>query len=216
MTIVADDGAVRILRLELGPFATNAYIVTCCSEGESLLVDAPAEADIIIDRLRGTKPRYILLTHGHMDHVGALDRLRAELRIPLGAHPADSGNLEPPPEIPLGDGDTIPLGNLSLTVLHTPGHTPGSLCFTVGRYLLSGDTIFPGGPGVTGTPAAFQQIVTSISEKILVLPDDTLVYPGHGDATVLRQEKDQFAAFASRSHDPDMCGSVVWLSDRGE
>ncbi|MFU8796615.1 MAG: MBL fold metallo-hydrolase, partial [Dehalococcoidia bacterium] len=175
MTTVADDGAVRIERLELGPFATNAYIVTCYSGGESLLVDAPAEADIIIDKLSGTRPRYILLTHGHIDHIGALDRLRARLRIPLGVHPADSHNLEQSPEISLSDGDTIMLGKLKLTVIHTPGHTPGSLCFSVGRYLLSGDTIFPGGPGSTGTPAAFQQIVRSISEKILVLPDDTKV-----------------------------------------
>jgi len=212
MTIVVEDGAIRIERLELGPFATNAYIVTCCRSGESLLVDAPAEADVITDRLRSTEPRCILLTHNHIDHVGALAELRTGLKVPLAAHPADSDNLEPRPEMSLSDGDTIPLGSVELTVLHTPGHTPGSLCIRAGGYLVSGDTLFPGGPGSTGSPAAFQQIVRSISEKILVLPDDTAVFPGHGDSTVLRQEKDQFAVFASRSHDPHLCGSVVWLS----
>ncbi len=212
MTIVAEDGTMRIERLELGPFATNAYIVTCCRADESLLIDAPAEADIILDSLRSTTPRYILLTHNHMDHVGALARLRTELKVPLAAHPADSDDLEPPPEVLLSDGDTITLGYLEFTVLHTPGHTPGSLCFRAGRHLMSGDTIFPGGPGATSSPAAFQQIVKSISEKILMLPDDTTVYPGHGDATVLKQEKDQFAAFASRSHDPHLCGGVRWVS----
>ena len=88
----------------------------------------------------------------------------------------------------------------------------GSLCFKVGRYLISGDTIFPGGPDKTGSPADFKQIVKSITEKIFVLPDDTQIYPGHGDSTVLRKEKDEFAIFSSRPHNPDLYGDVLWLS----
>ena len=82
----------------------------------------------------------------------------------------------------------------------------------MGRYLISGDTIFPGGPGKTGTPADFKQIVKSIETRLFVLPDDTEVYPGHGDATVLDKEKKEFATFASKSHDPNLCGDVLWLS----
>jgi glyoxylase-like metal-dependent hydrolase (beta-lactamase superfamily II) len=78
--------------------------------------------------------------------------------------------------------------------------------------LISGDTIFTAGPGKTRSPAAFEQIVESITEKIFVLPDDTQIYPGHGDATVLKKEKDEFAVFSSRSHNPDLCGDVLWLS----
>jgi glyoxylase-like metal-dependent hydrolase (beta-lactamase superfamily II) len=212
MAVVIKDDDIQIEKLELAPFGTNAYIVVCLQTKASLLVDAPGEADTILDRLQGTNPKYILLTHNHRDHVGVLDELRSKLGVPLVAHTSDSGGLSSPPEMLMGDGDTILLGNLKFEVLHTPGHTPGSLCFKVGRYLLSGDTIFPGGPGRTGSPDAFRQIVKSITEKIFILPDDTPVYPGHGDSTVLKKEKDEFAVFSSRPRDPEFHGEVAWLS----
>jgi len=212
MSVIAEDEEIRIERLELGPWGTNAYIVVCPKTGDSLVVDAPAEAVKIIDALKGTSPKYILLTHNHIDHLGALDELRAKLEVPLAAHPLDSKGLTSPPERRLGDGETVRLGGLNIEVLHTPGHTPGSLCFRSGRYLISGDTIFPGGPGKTGSPDNFKQIVKSITEKIFVLPNDTQVYPGHGEATVLSKEKEEFVLFSSRSHPPDLSGDVLWLS----
>jgi glyoxylase-like metal-dependent hydrolase (beta-lactamase superfamily II) len=112
----------------------------------------------------------------------------------------------------LKDGDTIEVGKLKFKVLHTPGHTPGSLCFLVGKYLISGDTIFPGGPGKTGTPADFKQIVKSLDTRLFVLPDDIEVYPGHGEGTVLGKEKKAFAVFASKPHDANLFGDVLWLS----
>jgi len=124
----------------------------------------------------------------------------------------DAGNLPSPPERLLSNGDTISLGNIRFEVLHTPPHTPGSLCFKAGRYLISGDTISPGGLGVTRTPADFRQIIKSITEKIVVLPGDTQVFPGHGDPTVLNKEKEEFAVFSSRTHDPKLCGQMLWLS----
>lgn len=211
MTIVAEDDAIRLDRLELGPFGTNAYVLTCQRTRDSSLIDAPAEPRIIIDKLKDTTARYIFLTHSHIDHIGALARLRVELKVPLAAHAADTGNLTPPPEMLLNDGDIVSLGELKLTILHTPGHTSGSLCFMVGRYLISGDTIFPGGPGKTSSSDDFRQIIKSLTEKIFVLPDDIQIYPGHGDSTVLRKEKDEFAVFVSRPHARDLCGDVRWL-----
>lgn len=212
MVVMVKDDDIQIEKLELGPFGTNAYIIVCPRTGESVLIDTPAEANRIRERLEDTKPRYILLTHNHMDHLGAFAELRAGLKVPVAAHATDAGNLPSPPEILLNDGDTIQVGNITLEVFHTPGHTPGSLCFKSGRYLISGDTIFPGGPGKTRTPDDFRQIIRSITEKILVMPDDTRIYPGHGDATSVKKAKDEVAVFSSRPHNPNLCGDVLWLS----
>jgi hydroxyacylglutathione hydrolase len=212
MVVVAKDDAIQIEKVELGPFGTNAYVLVCRATGDSVLVDTPAEADKIIERLKGTNPRYILITHNHMDHLGAFSELRSRLAVPVAAHPLDAERLPSPPDILLNDADTVSFGNVELRVLHTPGHTPGSLCFLTGHYLISGDTLFPGGPGKTRSPADLRQVIESITKKIFVLPDDTQVYPGHGDATVLKKEKEEFAVFSSRSHDPGLCGDVLWLS----
>lgn len=213
MTIIVNDNNIRIERMQLGPWGTNTYTVVCQQTRESLVVDAPANAKKIVASLEGTSPRYILLTHDHSDHTGALAELRGQLRVPLAAHPADSRSLKTPPEISLKDGDTIMLGNIELEVRHTPGHTPGSLCFLAGKYLLAGDTIFPGGPGKTWSPDDFRQIVESIKEKVFTLLDDTVICPGHGDSTTVGQAKEEYAVFASRPHSPSLCGDVLWLSD---
>ena len=212
MVVVAKDDHIQIERLELGPFGTNAYIIICQKSRDSVVIDAPADARSIMERLKGTNPRYILLTHSHMDHLGALSELRSGLGVPLGAHAADSRRLSSPPEILLNDGDTVSFGNIKLEVLHAPGHTPGSLCFRAGQYLIAGDTIFPGGPGKTASPGDLRQIIESITRSIFVLPDDTGIYPGHGEPTTVRQAKEEFAVFSSRPHDPNLCGDVLWLT----
>jgi glyoxylase-like metal-dependent hydrolase (beta-lactamase superfamily II) len=200
---IARNEYVRIDRLKLGPFDTNSYIVTCPLTGDSVLVDAPAEASEILKASKGTHPRYILITHNHGDHIGALSELKSKLRIPIGAHHLDAKGLPLRPDILLEDGGKVSYGDIDLKVLHTPGHTPGSLCFLVGKHLISGDTIFFGGPGKTKSPTDLKLIIESITHKLFVLPDDTTIYPGHGDSTLLRKEKENFAIFSSRSHDPN-------------
>jgi len=212
MPIVERDDRLQIEKLELEPFGTNAYIVVCRATGDSVLIDAPGEAKKIVERLEGTNPRYILMTHGHIDHVGALSELKSRLEIPVSAHSLDAGNLPVHPDILLNDGDEVSFGSVRLMVLHTPGHTPGSVCFLTGQYLISGDTIFPGGPGRTNTPGDLKRIIESITDKIFPLPDATRVHPGHGDSTVLKKEKEEFAVFSSRPHAPNLCGDVLWLS----
>lgn len=211
MSNIVNDEDIRIEKLQMGPYGTNCYIVVCNRTKESLVIDAPAHADRIASKLSGTQPKYILLTHDHMDHIGALAALRSKLNIPLGTHTLDSSQVSPAPEISLKDGDTIPLGNLVFDVLHTPGHTPGGLCFITGVHLFSGDSIFPGGPGKTWSPANLKQLIGSLKAKIFVLPDETQIYPGHGEITNIRKEKEEFAVFESREHRPDLCGDVLWL-----
>jgi hydroxyacylglutathione hydrolase len=212
VAIIVNEKDIRIERMALGPYGTNCYIIVCKKTGESLVIDAPGGASEIIESLRETQPRYILLTHDHFDHTGVLAELRSQLKVPLATHLENSYRLQTPPEIVLKDGGTIALGNLKVEVLHTPGHTPGSLSFKIGPYLFAGDTLFPGGPGHTNSPRAFRQILDSITKKIFKLPDDIVIYPGHGLETTVRAAKEEYDGFASRPTSPDLCGDVLWLS----
>ena len=208
MDTVVKSESIQIERYELGPFGTNSYIMTCLKTGDSVVFDAPGDAPKILGQLQHTNPKYIFMTHNHMDHTGALAKLKSALNVPIAAHAAD--RLPIPPDMLLADGESITFGNIGLTVMHTPGHTPGSLCYYTEGYLISGDTLFPDGPGKTGSPADFRQIVESLKSKIFVLPDDTQVFAGHGDDTVLGKEKQAFEAFSARPHDPNLCGDVLW------
>jgi glyoxylase-like metal-dependent hydrolase (beta-lactamase superfamily II) len=212
MTTVIKDKNLQIDQLSLGPYGTNCYILSCRQTGESVLVDAPAEAETILEHLKGLDPKYIIITHNHMDHLEAFSELKTSLGVPVAVHPLDAGNLPSPPEVLLKDGDSLSFGKVDLKVLHTPGHTPGSICLLTGKYLISGDTIFPGGPGKTGSPADLKQIIESLTEKIFLLPEDTEIYPGHGDSTLVGKEKSEFEAFSTRTHDPGLCGDVLWHS----
>lgn len=212
MTNVVKDDRIQIEKLELGPFGTNAYILVCRNTGVSVIVDAPADAGKILESLKGTRPKYILITHNHMDHTGALAELKSTLDLPIAAHADDAGRLPVPADQLLNDGDVVSFGEIKLSVLYTPGHTPGSICFLTGSYLIAGDTLFPDGPGKTGSPADFKRILNSLTGKIFVLADDTQVFPGHGNSTILAKERKAFELFSARTHSPDLCGDVLWSS----
>ena len=112
----------------------------------------------------------------------------------------------------LADGQVISFGNQELKVLVTPGHTDGASCFLVGKHLFSGDTLFPGGPGKSRSPEALETILKSITSKLLTLPDDTQVYPGHGDDTTIAEAKRRHDVYASKSHPEGQFGDVDWLN----
>jgi glyoxylase-like metal-dependent hydrolase (beta-lactamase superfamily II) len=211
MTIVAEDNDIRIEKLDPGgEMWANPYLIVCRQTGEAALVDAPGSADRLLAQIKGNKVKYILMTHNHGDHISALAKLKEVLKVPVAGHELDAPKFPVSLDIKLEDGQRIPLGRLEIKVMHTPGHTRGSVCFLVGNYLIDGDTLFPHGPGHTVSPASFRQIIKSLEEKVFILPDDTLVFPGHGDGTVLGREKEEYRAFCLRSHG-ELSGDVLWL-----
>ena len=208
---MAAEEEVQVIKLLMGPYDNNCYVLIHPGAGESIIIDAPSEADVILSAVGATKVQRIVITHSHRDHWGALEEVKARTGAPVSYHPAEANTIPISADIPIEDGALLPLGPSWVKVLHTPGHTPGSLCLLVGNNLISGDTLFPGGPGHSRTPEALYQTVESIREKLFPLPDDTIVYPGHGQEAILRSCKAEYAVFASRSHDPDLCGDVLWL-----
>jgi hydroxyacylglutathione hydrolase len=211
MDIIVNDAKLKIQRLELSIYATNAYIVICNLTGESALIDAPTEALKIVRQLKDTHLNWILLTHSHIDHIGGLSAIRKRIPAPLAVHVGDNDPWLPfAPQRLLKDGDFLTVGKLQIQAIYTPGHTPGSMGFRIGKYLLAGDTLFPGGPGRTPDPESFRQIVRSITEKIFTLPDDTEIYPGHGGTTTVKYARAEYAVFVSHTHDANLCGDVLW------
>jgi glyoxylase-like metal-dependent hydrolase (beta-lactamase superfamily II) len=211
MEVVTDTPQLRIEKMELGSWATNSYIIQCSRTGKCALVDVPPGALTIIKELAGRVPECVLLTHNHVDHIAGLQAFRNRLNVPLAVHTLDNREWLPfSPEILLKDGQSIRIGDLEVEVLHTPGHTPGSVSFKTGRYLIAGDTLFPGGPGRTTTPQDFAQILETIEKKILPLPDDTQVYPGHGVHTSVREARLEYAGFKSRPHPEGLFGDIEW------
>jgi glyoxylase-like metal-dependent hydrolase (beta-lactamase superfamily II) len=189
-TIDVAGTAVEIRKLSVGPMDNNVYLLRDTRTDATLIVDAANDAERILREVDGLDVIGILTTHGHGDHWQALARVADATGAPVWLHTGDADMVPRAAENAVSDGDTIVIGAASATLIHTPGHTPGSTCLLLGDHLFTGDTLFPGGPGNTfGNAAAFQQIMRSLRERLFVLPDQTWVYPGHGDDTTLGTER---------------------------
>ena len=212
MTLTHSEMDLRIFSKEVGNWGNNFYVITDPQRKVAAIIDAATEADTILEAVEGVDVLYILTTHRHADHWGALEEVSAAVpKAVIAATAADAGELPIMPSLLLNDGDTLQIGSTPLRVIETPGHTPGSASFITGRHLFSGDTLFRGGPGHTVSPEDFRQVITSITTKLYVRPDETIVYPGHGPGTTIGESKAEYAVFADKSHPDDLHGDVVWL-----
>jgi glyoxylase-like metal-dependent hydrolase (beta-lactamase superfamily II) len=187
------EAAFRVRKVAVGPYENDVYAIV--SGGEALIVDGADEPDRIGGLVDGLAVTGILQTHNHGDHVQALAGLIDALDVPVFAHPSDP----PPVEFtPIGEGDTFRVGEATVTALHTPGHTPGSVCYALGSYLFSGDTLFPAGPGRTDGPERFAEIMSSLDRLFAEFPDDTRVCPGHGIDTTIGRERPSVETWRAR------------------
>jgi len=189
-----------VTRLVVGPLATNCYVVAAGEE--AVVIDPGAQVGKIVKAVRGLNVLAVLATHGHSDHVGGVDGFLAETNAPFLAPAADAPLLQrhvsAEPSRLLRDGDRLECGALTLEFVATPGHTPGSCCYYAPGVLFSGDTLFAGGVGRTDLPGGSgEALFTSIRERIFTLADETVVYPGHGEFTTVRREKDSNPFFGS-------------------
>ena len=187
-------GPLEVTKLSVGPFDNNAYLLHDPQTDEALLVDAANEAERLLAELIGDARLVgIVTTHRHYDHSQALAGVLRAHEVWNGAHPADADAIAEQvgitPDRVLQHGDTLRVGAHTVTVLHTPGHTEGSISFKLpSMQVLTGDALFPGGVGKTEGRAAFEQAIDSAEQHLLSLPGETRLSPGHGDDTEVRRE----------------------------
>lgn len=199
---------MRILRIPAGVYAANCYVVYSEETKKAIVVDPGGDVDDILKVVKdnGLDVLYIILTHGHGDHIGGVNELRPNLKAPVLIHEGDlelltdgsknlssmmaTGSIEINPDKFVKDGDIIEFGELRAKVIHTPGHTLGGICLLIGNYLISGDTLFQGSIGRTDLLGGdYEIIIKSIKNKLLTLCEDTIVLPGHGGETSIKREK---------------------------
>ena len=199
-TLHYEDTDVEIHKVVVGPIDNNVFVVRCRQTGDAVLLDAANEHDRLLELCQRLGVRKVLETHGHWDHIQAVPAVR-DAGYQVGVTAADAGML-PSYDFVLEDDTVVEVGRLRLRTIHTPGHTPGSMCFLIegSPVLLSGDTLFPGGPGATKFPgSSFSQIITSIDERLFsTLAPDTIVMPGHGDDTTIGTERPHLQEWIDR------------------
>lgn len=205
---MTDPSPLQVTVMEVGPLSENAYIVAHPATGEAAVVDPGEDAGEILGRLaaQGLSLKKILLTHGHFDHVGGVRLLKERTGATVYIHPDEVERMlgaplqaamfgldvsgPPAPDVLIGEGDVVSLGDQEFRVLHTPGHTPGHVTFVCGRLAFVGDLIFAGSIGRTDLPGGSHvALLRSVRTKIFTMPDDTALLPGHGPATTVGEER---------------------------
>lgn len=197
------NSRMDIVQIPAGPLATNAFLVSEKLSGHALIIDAPPDSLALIEQevvSRGVEPVALVITHGHWDHIVDAAAVRDRFTVPVLVHDLDRSRLEQPsheeiasltPDRILHKGDTVDLGEIEFEVLHTPGHCPGqvSLYSAADSTMFGGDTLFPSGYGTVEVPGASEEDTVQTIRRLLELPDETIVYPGHGRSTTIGRER---------------------------
>jgi hydroxyacylglutathione hydrolase len=202
---------------EVGPWPVNTYALVCPVDQKSVLIDPGADPDALLDLLAGTEPIAILVTHSHPDHIGALEKMRALLDVPVMAHSGPHfEDVALSADVWLEDGDRVSIGQCAVRVYHTPGHIKDLICFALwgddhapDRRVIVGDTIFEGGPGKTWSAEGFQTSLIALRDVVLSWPDDTVCYPGHGLAFRLGDIRPDIERFLAGDHG-GFFGDAAW------
>lgn len=195
-----------IVKVSVGPMDNNAYLVTCSRTGETLLIDAANDAPVLLEVIEKHAPKLSLIvtSHQHFDHWQALEEVAKVTGAPTAAHQLDADPLPVRPDRILAHGDTVEIGDLSFDVIHLQGHTPGSVALALdgadeATHLFTGDCLFPGGVGKTWEDGAFDQLLGDVTRRVFdVYGDSTVIYPGHGDDTMLGTERPHLAEWKER------------------
>ena len=199
LEVVWSDAGTEVHRTVVGPMDNNVYIVRCRETGDAVLVDAANEHDRLLEVCKALGVRSVVETHGHWDHIQAVPAMR-DAGYDVAVTAADAAML-PSYDLLMEDDAVIEVGRQRLRTILTPGHTPGSMCFRLEGtpVLLSGDTLFPGGPGNTSFPGGdFDTIIRSIEDRLFSLPAETIVLPGHGAATTVGTERPHLQEWIDR------------------
>jgi glyoxylase-like metal-dependent hydrolase (beta-lactamase superfamily II) len=196
-----------IVKVSVGPMDNNAYLVTCSQTGETLLIDAANDPEILLELIERFAPKLSLIvtSHQHFDHVQALEQVAKSTGAPTAAHQLDAEALPVTPDRILAHGDTVTIGELSFDVIHLTGHTPGSVALALvgadpdATHLFTGDCLFPGGVGKTWQEGDFEKLLADVTSRVFdVYGDSTVVYPGHGDDTTLGAERPHLGEWKER------------------
>jgi glyoxylase-like metal-dependent hydrolase (beta-lactamase superfamily II) len=202
-----DLDALSITKVSVGPMDNNAYLLVCRATNEALLVDAANEPERLADLIGSgdSRPelRHIVTTHRHKDHWEALGAVAGMFQTTQIAHPADAGELPIPADVLVEHGDKVTFGEIELDVVHLRGHTPGSIALVYRGdehpHLITGDSLFPGGPGRTTTPEDFTSLIDDLEARVFgELPDGTWFYPGHGDDSTLGEQRPHLGEWRER------------------
>lgn len=195
------DASVEVHKVVVGPFDNNVFVVRCRQTGDAVLIDAANEHEQLLTLCKRLGVKRVLETHGHWDHIQAIPALR-EAGYEVAVTAADAPRLKDVGyDVFIDDAEIIEVGDLRLHAIHNPGHTEGSISFSVANtpLLFTGDTLFPGGPGNTKLDGGdFETIISSIDNKLFTFPAETIVLPGHGLDTTIGAERPQLAQWVAR------------------